>query len=351
MGYLILENGQYFEGKLFGKKTDSIGELIFNTGMTGYGELISDKTNFGKQVVLTYPLIGNYGITNRDVSRGVGGIKSIIVRELCDFPSNWRAEKTLESYLIDNNISGIQGIDTRYLTKIIVQNGKMKAMITDKLPTADVIKRVKEYETNIPLDKISTKNRYNIIGSKQKIGIIDLGINADFISVLKNRNIDITVLPFTTPASKILNEDFDGVIISDGPNNPNDLTEQVVKTNELIGKVPLFGIGVGHCILALCFGGKVTELKYGHRGGNHPIKCLKTNKMYITSQNHSFIVDNKSISKYAKISFINWNDNTIEGLEYYDKKCMGLQFYPEKTTGPNDTSFLLDKFIDLMEKN
>ncbi len=349
MGYLTLENGQYFEGKLFGRKQDSIGRIVFNTGMTEYENVVSDTLNYGLMVVLTYPLIGNYGISNH--TKGTEGLRGIIVRELCDYPSNWQSEEPLSDFLTDNNIIGIQGIDTRHLTKIIAKYGSMNAMISDKCPTKNDIERLSHYKLSIPLDKISTPSKYCIKGDKHKIGIIDYGVNAGFIECLKERNLDITVLPYLTDYEDIIKAKYDGIILSDGPSDPNLLSAQVKSIKLLLGKVPILGIGMGHYLIALAKGGSISKLPYGHRGSAQPIKCQKTNKMYITSQNHSYIVDNTSIPTDAEITFINWNDYTIEGLEYNGLNCFSIQFYPELISGFRETSFLVDKFINLMENH
>lgn len=349
MGYLVLENGKYFKGKLIGSKKSTIGEVVFNTGMTGYEQIITDPSYYGQIVVMTYPLIGNYGINIEDIESSIPQVKALVVRELCDLPSNWRSEKSLDEFLIENDITGLQGIDTRDLTKAILASGSQKGIICKELPCAEELRRMQQYKIPKPVSIVSTKEKYEIKGNSKKVAVIDFGLNKNILTSLKNRNLDIKVFPEKTTAEEILSGGFDGVLLTNGPGNPNDNTEIIKNIQKLFGKIPMFGICLGHQLILLSQGGSVSKLKCGHRG-NYPVKNLKTNKMYITSQNHSYIVEEKDLPKNAETNFINWNDKTIEGIVYPNERCFSVQFHPESNTGPNDAGYLFDDFVILMTK-
>ena len=329
MGFLVLENGKYFQGKLFGSKNNVIGEVVFNTSMTGYEEIITDPAYYGQIVAMTYPLIGNYGVNSEDVESSSPKIKGLVVRELCDYPSNWRSERTLEQYLIKHNITGIQGLDTRDLTKTLRDNGVMNGIICNELPTQAELKQMKEYAIKNPVKEVAVKEKYHIKGNeKKKIAVIDLGHKKYILNGLCQMDFDITVFPPLTSADEILSGDFKGLVITDGPGDPIDNADTIKNIGLLLGKLPILGISMGHQLLALALGGRVIKLKYGHRGSNQPIKNLLSGKMSITSQNHGYVVDASSLPDYVKVSWINWNDKTVEGIICDKFKGLGAQFHP-----------------------
>ncbi len=349
MGYLVLENGKTFEGRLIGSKQSIIGEVVFNTGMTGYEETITDPSYCGQIVALTYPLIGNYGINYEDMESAKPQISALIVRELCELPSNWRSQSTLDNYLAEHNISGIQGIDTRDLTKTIREFGTMRGIISPTMPTEEQMAEMRRYVILNPIQEVSTKEKYRIEGSSKRVAVIDFGLKRSILNCLSKRDLDLTIFPQAVTAEEILAENFDGVVLTNGPGDPKDNTEIIKNLKKLLGKVPMFGICMGHQLLALAHGADTFKLKYGHRGSNHPVKDLLTGKMYISCQNHSYAVEESSLPAHSIISFINWNDHTIEGVIYNDCS-FGVQFHPEAGAGPNDAGFLFEEFVALMER-
>lgn len=349
MGYLVLENGKVFEGRLIGSKANIIGEVVFNTGMTGYEEIISDPSYRGQMVTLTYPLIGNYGINYEDMESARPQVTGLIVREMCELPSNWRSQSTLDAYLAAHNISGIQGIDTRDLTKTIREFGTMRGIICQQLPTEEELLLMKQYEIRNPIKEVSTKEKYRIEGSGKRVAVIDLGLKRSILKCLAKRDLDLTIFPEFVTVEEILSENFDGLVLTNGPGDPKDNAEIIKNLQKMLGKIPIFGICMGHQLLALAHGANTIKLKYGHRGSNHPVKDLLSGKMYISCQNHSYAVEESSLPEHSIISFINWNDKTVEGVIYNDC-CFGVQFHPEAGAGPNDAGFLFDEFIGLMEK-
>ena len=347
MGYLVLENGKVFEGRLIGSKKDVIGEVVFNTGMTGYEETISDPSYYGQMVTMTYPLIGNYGVNGEDVESAKPQIRALIVRELCDFPSNWRAERDLNSWLIEYGVSGIQGIDTRDLTRTIRYKGTMNGIICQNMPTEEQMEKVKAYTIKDAVEKVSVKCPYRIKGSGKKVAVIDYGLKRNILNCLTNRNLDLTVFPHDVSSKEILEGGFDGLMLTNGPGDPKENKKAIQTIKELLGKIPIFGICLGHQLVALAQGGNTEKLKYGHRGSNHPVKNTDSGKMYITSQNHSYAVMEKGLPKGGKVTFINWNDKTVEGVNY-DDNSFTVQFHPEASAGPNDAGYLFDEFIKMM---
>ncbi|MDD4315963.1 MAG: carbamoyl phosphate synthase small subunit [Clostridia bacterium] len=349
MGYLVLENGKIFKGNLIGSKKNVIGEVVFNTGMTGYEEIITDPSYKGQIVAMTYPLIGNYGVNYEDMESICPQVKGMVVRELCEMPSNWRSQNTLDGYLAEHNITGIQGIDTRDLTKTIREFGTMRGIICDSLPTEQQLTEMRQYAIINPIKEVSVKEKYHVAGSGKKIAVLDVGLKHSILYCLSKRNLDLTVFPEFTTAEEILSGGFDGLMLTNGPGDPKDNADIVENLRKMLGKIPIFGICMGHQLLALAHGGNTVKLKYGHRGSNHPVKDLLTGKMYITCQNHSYAVEETGLPKNSIISFINWNDKTVEGVIYSDK-CFSVQFHPEASAGPNDAGFLFDEFVALMDE-
>ena len=347
-GYLILQDGQVFEGVRFGAETDTVGELVFTTGMCGYVETLTDPSYAGQIVMQTYPLIGNYGIIREDFE-GACCVKGYVVREYCDTPSNFRTDCDLDAYLKEQSVPGLCGVDTRELTRIIREHGVMNAAICDEIP-ADLTP-IKTYAITGVVEAVSCKepDRYQAEGEERfRVSLIDYGAKRNIIRWLQKRGCTVTVLPATTSAEDILAADPDGVMLSNGPGDPAENTYQIEQIRKLLGKVPMFGICLGHQLTALAAGGSTYKLKYGHRGVNQPVRDVEGVRTYITSQNHGYAVDSDTV-KLGKVRFANANDGTCEGIDYPELKAFTVQFHPEACTGPKDTSFLFDRFVELMK--
>ena len=329
--YLVLEDGTVFEGCAFGAEKESVGELVFTTGMCGYIETLTDESYFGQIVLQTFPMIGNYGIIPQDFE-GECSVKGYVVREKCDNPSNFRCEETLDEFLKEKGVPGIYGIDTRAVTKIIREHGVMNAIIC--------------YE--IPEDLSDVKN-YRIENGKFNVALLDYGAKRNIIRELVKRGCTVTVYPACTTAEEILAVSPDGVMLSNGPGDPAENTEEINELKKLAGRVPMFGICLGHQLLALALGAKTEKLKYGHRGANQPARETGGDRTFITSQNHGYAVVSDSVSR-GTVSYVNANDGTCEGIDYPDLKAFSVQFHPEACSGPHDTAFLFDRFIRLMEE-
>ena len=347
-GYLILQDGQVFEGVRFGAETDTVGELVFTTGMCGYVETLTDPSYAGQIVMQTYPLIGNYGIIREDFE-GACCVKGYVVREYCDTPSNFRTDCDLDTYLKEQGVPGLCGVDTRELTRIIREHGVMNAAICDEIP-ADLTP-IKTYAITGVVEAVSCKepDRYPAEGEECfRVSLIDYGAKRNIVRELQKRGCTVTVLPASTSAEEILAAGPDGVMLSNGPGDPAENTYQIEQIRKLLGKVPLFGICLGHQLTALAAGGSTYKLKYGHRGVNQPVRDLNGVRTYITSQNHGYAVDGDPV-KLGKVRFVNANDGTCEGIDYPELKAFTVQFHPEACTGPKDTSFLFDQFVELMK--
>ncbi len=347
-GYLILQDGQVFEGVRFGAETDTVGELVFTTGMCGYVETLTDPSYAGQIVMQTYPLIGNYGIIREDFE-GACCVKGYVVREYCDTPSNFRTDCDLDAYLKEQGVPGLCGVDTRELTRIIREHGVMNAAICDEIP-ADLTP-IKTYAITGVVEAVSCKepDRYQAEGEERfRVSLLDYGAKRNIVRELQKRGCTVTVLPATTSAEDILAVDPDGVMLSNGPGDPAENTYQIEQIRKLLGKVPMFGICLGHQLTALAAGGSTYKLKYGHRGVNQPVRDLNGVRTYITSQNHGYAVDGDTV-KLGKVRFVNANDGTCEGIDYPELKAFTVQFHPEACTGPKDTSFLFDQFVELMK--
>ena len=347
-GYLILQDGQVFEGVLFGAETDTVGELVFTTGMCGYVETLTDPSYAGQIVMQTYPLIGNYGIIREDFE-GACCVKGYVVREYCDTPSNFRTDCDLDTYLKEQGVPGLCGVDTRELTRIIREHGVMNAAICDEIP-ADLTP-IKTYAITGVVEAVSCKepDRYPAEGEECfRVSLLDYGAKRNIVRELQKRGCTVTVLPATTSAEEILAAGPDGVMLSNGPGDPAENTYQIEQIRKLLGKVPMFGICLGHQLTALAAGGSTYKLKYGHRGVNQPVRDLNGVRTYITSQNHGYAVDGDTV-KLGKVRFVNANDGTCEGIDYPELKAFTVQFHPEACTGPKDTTFLFDRFVELMK--
>ncbi len=350
---LILENGQEYYGYSFGSRNERLCEIVFNTSMVGYQEIISDPSYTYQAVVMTYPLIGNYGINSDDFESDRISIGALIVREINNKPSNFRSEKNISELLSDKGIPGIYGIDTRKLTRTIRNEGSQKVLITDASTTLK--KGLKIINGNsistdaVKKNSIQAIKCLNADNEDFKVAIIDCGMKMNIARSLIKRNCSVIVVPWNTSPDVITSMHPDGVLISNGPGDPTDVPETIETIRQLIGKTPLFGICLGHQLLSLAYGAKTYKLKFGHRGGNHPVKNLLTGHIEITSQNHSYAVDKESIANTPlQITHINLLDETIEGVRCEQDNAFSVQYHPESSPGPQDSGYLFDEFIEVM---
>lgn len=353
---LVLEDGSEYYGCGFGCDCDRVCEIVFNTSMVGYQEIISDPSYTYQAVVMTYPLIGNYGIADEDYETRVPTIGGLIVREYNDLPSNFRYTKTLSEVMEEYRIPGISGIDTRKLARSIRDLGSRRGLITDAETPAEAALEIIKL-TPVPHDavsRVSCKKRWysRTANAKYNVVAIDCGIKLNIIRSLNARGCNVTVMPFDTPAEEIIKMKPDGIFLSNGPGDPEDVTPVIELVKSLKGKYPIFGICLGHQMISLALGAKTYKLKFGHRGGNHPVKNLETGKIEITSQNHSYAVDGESLEGTGlKITHINILDNTVEGVSDEKNRIFSVQYHPESAPGPQDSAYLFDRFIALMEGN
>jgi carbamoyl-phosphate synthase small subunit len=342
---LILENGMVFEGNAFGYLSDGVGEVVFTTGMTGYQEVLTDPSYYGQIVTMTYPLIGNYGVNLEDVESNSPKVRGFIVREKCSFPSNFRCEMDLDNYLKQNKIVGLEGIDTRALTKVLRNNGTMKGIIVvDEIGEKDVNDRITAYTNKEAVKNVTTDKVYTIEGNGKHVAVMDFGIKTNILRCFKKRGCKLTVFPANAKAEDILAINPDLVFLSNGPGDPQDVPEAIENIKKLIGKKPIVGICLGHQLLTLALGGTTTKLKFGHRGCNHPVKDLETNKVAITSQNHGYVVE--TLPEEVVATHININDGTIEGMKHKTLPIFSVQFHPEASAGPHDSEYIFDKFME-----
>lgn len=352
--YLILEDGTVFEGTSIGSSREVISEIVFNTSMTGYLEVLTDPSYAGQAVVMTYPLIGNYGICREDMESRQAWPDGYIVRELSRIPSNFRSGDTIDHFLKEQDIPGISGIDTRALTKILREKGTMNGMITTNgdYDLEEVKEKIRQYTVKGVVLKTSVKKPYVLPGDGKKVALLDCGAKDNIARNLNKRGCEVTVYPADTPAEEILKADPDGIMLSNGPGDPAEnvgIIEEVRKLYE--SSVPIFAICLGHQLMALATGAKTYKLKYGHRGGNHPVKDLETGRVYITSQNHGYAVDEESLDPSVAVpAFVNVNDKTNEGLKYVGKNIFTVQYHPEACPGPLDSGYLFDRFMRMMEE-
>ena len=353
--YLVLENGTVFEGESFGAEKETVGELVFTTAMTGYLETITDPSYYGQVIIQTFPLIGNYGVIPSDFESDSPALKGYIVREWCQAPSNFRSEGDLDTFLKKSGIPGVCGIDTRALTRIVREYGVMNCKIkyTEGV-TAEELEELKNYKVVKAVESTTLEKpeHYDAENPELKVVLMDFGAKHNIDRELLKRGCDLTVVPAHTSAEEILAMNPDGVMLSNGPGDPAENTAIIAEIKKLCdSKIPMFGICLGHQLLALSQGGKTEKLKYGHRGANQPVKELKSGRVYITSQNHGYAVVSDSLPENAAVSFTNGNDNTCEGVDYLDMPAFSVQFHPEACGGPLDTAFLFDCFIDMMKEN
>ena len=346
-GYLVLQDGQVFEGERFGAETDSVGELVFTTGMCGYLETLTDPSYAGQIVTQTFPLIGNYGVIPADFE-GETHVRGYVVRECCGAPSNFRSEGALDAFLKEKGIPGLRGVDTRRLTRVLRENGVMNAMLCADVP-ADLAAirayRVADAVAEVTCEKPQT---YPAEGAaRRRVALLDYGMKRNILRELQKRGCEVTVCPARTSAETILAAQPDGVMLSNGPGDPSENGYQIEQIKKLLGAVPLFGICLGHQLTALAAGGGTYKLKFGHRGVNQPVRETDGARTYITSQNHGYAVAGGVPG--GRVSFVNANDGTCEGVDYPDLRAFTVQFHPEACAGPRDTAFLFDRFTALME--
>ena len=351
--YLILEDGTVFTGTSIGSQREVISEIVFNTSMTGYLEVLTDPSYAGQAVVMTYPLIGNYGICHEDMESRKPWPDGYIVRELSRIPSNFRCEDTIQHFLEKYDIPGICGIDTRALTKILREKGTMNGMITTKAYAdfAEPISRMKGHSAAGVVMKTTTKETYVLPGEGKRVALMDYGAKDNIARSLNQRGCQVTVYPADTPAEVVLAENPDGIMLSNGPGDPKENVEMIQEIKKMYqSDVPIFAICLGHQLMALANGMDTYKLKYGHRGGNHPVKDLETGRVYISSQNHGYVVDTDNLDpKLAEPAFVNVNDGTNEGLKYTGKNIFTVQYHPEACLGPLDSGYLFDRFLKMME--
>lgn len=352
--FLILEDGTVFEGTSIGSAREVISEIVFNTSMTGYLEVLTDPSYAGQAVVMTYPLIGNYGICRDDMESRKAWPDGYIVRELSRIPSNFRSGDTIEHFLKEQDIPGISGIDTRALTKILREKGTMNGMITTNsdYDLKEVKQRLAQYKVTGVVMKTTTKEKYVLPGDGKRVALMDYGAKKNIARSLNERGCEVTVFPADTPAEEVLSGNYDGIMLSNGPGDPAENVEIIEEIKKLYASdVPIFAICLGHQLMALATGANTYKLKYGHRGGNHPVKDLETGRVYISSQNHGYAVDEHSLNPSVAVqAFVNVNDKTNEGLRYVGKNIFTVQYHPEACPGPQDSSYLFDRFIRMMEE-
>ena len=351
---LLLNDGKKFEGKKLGHLGETIGEVCFNTGMTGYQEILTDPSYCSQIVTMTSPHIGNYGINKEDVESNKIQVSGFVIKEESIVPSNWRSTRSLDEYLKKNKIVGIQDIDTRSLTRHIRDQGAMNGIISsvdnDLVNLSNKLKKAPSMNGLDLAKTVSTKKVYKWSQTGQfKVAAIDYGIKHNILNILKDNNCEVTVFPAQTSAKEILDFNPDGIFLSNGPGDPSAVTYGIEMVKSLLGSKPIFGICLGHQILSLALGAKTFKLKFGHRGINHPVKNLETKVVEITSQNHGFAVDLNSLPENVVATHINLNDNTNEGIECKEFEAFSVQHHPESSPGPHDSRYLFEKFIKLMK--
>ena len=349
--YIMLENGQVFEGESTYDFPDTVSEIVFNTSMVGYLEILTDPSYAGQSIVMTYPLIGNYGITLEDVESKNVWASAFITHEFARKGSNFRSTNNILNFMESKKIPAIYGIDTRMLTKILRQSGTMMGLITTKeYSKEEADKLIKEYVCPNLVLEVTSQEKEECGEGDVRIALMDFGCKSNILRSLLNRNCRVTVFPGNTNADEILSQNFDGIVLSNGPGDPKECKEIIENVKKIYNSnIPVFAVCLGHQLMALANGIDTHKLKYGHRGANHPVKELSTGRVYITSQNHGYVVDDDVPVQIAKVSYINVNDGTVEGLEYVGKNIKTVQFHPEACPGPQDTNYLFDEFIQSLK--
>ena len=349
---LILQNGTKFKGNAFGYVKETVGEIVFTTGMTGYQETLTDPSFAGQIVTMTYPLVGNYGINLEDMESRKPFLRGFVVREKCDMPNNWRCEMDLDGFLKQHKIMGIEGIDTRALTKILRDSGTMLGIITtrvDDLTPSQIKQKFDTYTNKDAVKEVTPAEKYVMSGKGTHLAVLDCGIKKGILRDLNKRGCKLSVFPAFSSVQEILECNPDAVFLGNGPGNPKDIPSVVENVKRIMETdIPVFGICLGHQIISLALGCNTGRLKFGHHGGNHPVKDINTGKVYITSQNHEYVVSD--LSDEVEATFINVNDGSIEGIRHKTKPVFSVQFHPEAAPGPLDTQFLFDRFLKIIEE-
>jgi len=360
-GYLVLEDGSFFAGVGFGAACGAAGEVVFHTGMTGYQEILTDPSSCGQIVLMTYPLIGNYGINPVEFESQAPQIRGFVVKELCERPSHWQSEKSLSAFLAEHGIPGVAGIDTRKLTRHLRGTGTLRGFIvapeSEAPPTPEQVDawvaEAQGFALHDQVKQVTTAEPYRLAGTGHRVVVVDYGGRAYILRALQERSCDITVVPATATAQEILALGPDGVLLTGGPGNPADLPEAIETVRQLtqVADLPLFGIGLGLQLLCLALGAETYKLKHGHRGSNHPVKDLTTNRIYITSQNHGYAVAEASLKPdEVAVTHRNLNDGTVEGVAHRQKPFFGVQFHPEVTPGARENEYFFERFVSLMDR-
>lgn len=350
-GYLVLEDGKVFTGK-FLNGMETMGEVVFNTSMTGYQEILTDPSYYGQIVVMTYPLIGNYGVNTSFSQSKYPQVKGFIVKSISDIDSNCRSQDNLQHFLRTYNIPLLYDMDTRHLVKVIRERGVMRGILTDNINNTDeIVKKLKGYSVTGAVTSVTSKEVYKTGSGKYRISLIDYGYKYDILKSLLDRDCTVTIFPSYASSGKIMASKPHGILLSNGPGDPKENKGSINEIKKLKGKVPIFGICLGHQLMAIACGGDTEKLKYGHRGANHPVKDVLKNKCYMTSQNHGYTVDARNLNDDMEVTHINLNDNTIEGIKYKSHPSFTVQFHPEAHCGPQDTAYLFDEFIKLIRRN
>lgn len=349
--YLILETGEVFEGKGFGAVKESIGELVFTTAVVGYVDSLTDPSYYGQTLMFTFPQIGNYGIIPLDGESKKCHVKGVVVHDWCTEPSNFRCQGTLDAFLKEQDVPGICGVDTRRLTQIVREHGVMNAIITSKVPE-NMLAELRNYKITGAVEATASKETQVLLPAgdiKRHVVLMNYGAKSGIADHLLSRGCKVTILPYNAAAEDVMNLNPDGIILSNGPGDPGDNPGCVAELKKLLGKVPMFGIGLGHQLLALAAGGETMKLKYGHRGGNQPVRDLQTGRSIITGQNHGYAVKSESLEAVGGVArYVNLNDNTCEGAEYPELGAFSLQFFPDTHGGPRGMEDVYDRFVTMM---
>jgi carbamoyl-phosphate synthase small subunit len=356
--FLVLADGSSYEGFSFGGDADTFGEVVFNTSMMGYQEMLTDPSYAGQILIPTYPLVGNYGINEQDNETSRIQVRGFVVREECLEPSNYQSNKTIHQYLADGGISGIYGLDTRSITRKLRSGGVMMGMITSRLTPEQALVELKnkpDYGLTDYVKEVSTKKSYvwdkdKVIDYKYNVVAYDCGLKFNILRLLKARGCKVTVMPCTSTADEILKLNPDGILLSPGPGDPEVLDYAVNTVKGLVGKKPIMGICLGNQLLGRAFGAKTFKLKFGHRGGNHPVKEFATGRVHITAQNHGYALDPDTMKNGLEVTHINLNDGTVEGLRHKELPIFAIQYHSEDSPGPMDNRYLFDRFIKMMQE-
>ncbi|OPX86786.1 MAG: Carbamoyl-phosphate synthase small chain [Pelotomaculum sp. PtaB.Bin104] len=351
---LALEDGTVFTGEAFGATGESWGEVVFNTGMTGYQEVLTDPSYCGQIVTMTYPLIGNYGIMKEDFESKKSYVRGFVVREECKGPSNWRLNETIDSFLKKENVIGLSGIDTRALTRRLRSCGTMRGVISTGGNAQKLVAKAKacpQLSGQELVPAVATTEVFTLPGSGRRVVLMDFGAKLNISRCLQEHGCEVVVVPPTTTANDILNLKPAGVMLSNGPGDPTDVPYAIATVQALVGRIPIFGICLGHQILGLALGAKTYKLKFGHRGANHPVKDLATGRVYVSSHNHGFSVDEESLQDLdIMVTHRNLNDGTVEGLKHKFLPAFSVQYHPEASPGPTDSEYIFDQFMALMDR-